>query len=128
MSKGNGTDTTTALSYGAHIRGQYERALLEGLPSSISIEDFTAIYDVGLGDGQIIGDARLQVEREQAEALGFNRGKAQGLAYAAYAASHVSTIDIHAAMSPSDAATQMRDNIVVALELARNLAITRAQG
>ena len=87
---------------------------------------YSAGFYKGMDTGQVMNEEFLKTKMEQVEAHGFKKGEAQGIAYSAFAASHMATADIHAQLTPEQAATQMRDNIVATLELARNLARTRA--
>ena len=112
------------MTFEDHLRAEFESEFGDD-PLATTFDIYTAAYRHGLRDGQIIAEQILATTREQAEAGGFLKGEAQGIAYSAYAASHVSTVDIHNGMTPAQAATQMRDNIVATLELARNLAFER---
>jgi hypothetical protein len=110
-----------------HIRSEYDASFADDPEPKLSIEIFAAGFKAGMRIGQHISQESLQMAMEKAENQGFDRGNAQGLAYAAYAGSHVSTEGINAAMTPSEAAIAMRDAITLFLEQTRDRALRRLE-
>lgn len=89
-------------------------------------ELWSAGYHTGLQDGQTIKGTTDEIRTEQERALNWDLGYAQGVAYAAFIASHASTVDV-SQMDPVKAAVTMRESITAAISLAAENAKNRAQ-
>ncbi len=92
---------------------------VEGNPRVYSLGWFRAGFVAGLEDARMIATQVLNLDHERAQDQMFTMGHAQGVAFAAFAASHCSLdVEVLANLTPSQAAHKMRDAIVDLLKKA----------